>query len=333
MERICRKCNSDIPQYEVNYANTLRMDGYFCEVCEYYHYFNNEQKRPIYRLYLEEGKDKEDVKVLSQQKIKLSKRLSPLRYPGGKTKLIDFMYSEMKTLGNETLYSPFVGGASVELALLDAGLVDKVVLNDLDKHLMNFYRIVFYETKEFIRYIANNPLTISLYETAHQIVLSDFDELTLYTNIEKAFYYLINNRCSFSGIYNAGRMGGKKGNLDKLGARWNEKNISKRIEKLGSLSSKVTLSQIDYKEFIEENAWDNKGMFFIDPPYVEKAKDIYRHAFDIKEHRMLFNFLTTFWESYPASDFFVFYDNHPLLRELLIPEDIEVLARRFSIAN
>lgn len=333
MQLNCEVCTSEIPSEEIKWALSRNQDGCFCEMCEYYQYFKKETERPYYKLFLERSTNRNDKKILNKPDVKLSKRMSPLRYPGGKTRLIDFMYHEVINSNKKRLYSPFAGGASIELAMLDAGVVEEIYLNDLDEHLMNFYEVVFYETDSLIELIVDNPLTIGLYEVAHEVVLNSFKTDEDLTNIKQAFYYLINNRCSFSGIYNAGRMGGKSGDLEKLSSRWNPKNLIKRIERLGELSDSVTLTNVSYQEFIEEYAWDNSGVFVVDPPYVEKAQDIYRHSFDLNEHRTLFTYMTSFNHSHPNVDFFVFYDEHPHLYDLPIPDDVEVLARKFSIAN
>lgn len=330
---ICEYCNNPIPQHEIDYALHLQQDGFFCELCEYYHYFNQDKQRPKYKLFLERSSNQNDIRILNKPKVKLSKRLSPLRYPGGKSRLIDFMYHEVIQSNKKTLYSPFAGGASVELALLEANIVDHIVLNDLDKHLINFYNIAFYSTAQLINQIENNSLTIKLYERAHRAVNSDFNDLANIPKEKLAFYYLINNRCSFSGIYNAGRMGGKNGTLKALSSRWNPKNMISRLEKLNQMSNSVTITNQPYQAYIEKFAWDENGLFIIDPPYIEKAQDLYRHAFDLDEHQTLFTYLSSFWHSHPASDFFIFYDEHPHLYKLPIPDDIEILARKFSIAN
>lgn len=329
----CDYCNSPIPPHEINFAKNNQQDGYFCEVCEYFHYFDVDKQRPQYKLFLERSANQNDVKILKKPAIQLKKRLSPLRYPGGKSRLIDFIYHEVVKTNKKTLYSPFAGGASVELALLDAGVVDQVVLNDLDDHLMNFYQITCQFTNQLIHQIETRPMSAQLYEQAHRIVNTDYKELANEPREELAFYYLINNRCSFSGIYKGGRMGGKNGTLDQLTARWNPKNIVARLKKLRTLSSSIALSKEPYEDFIEEYAWDSDGVFLIDPPYIEKAAGLYRHRFQMADHQTLFLYLSTFWHSFPSSDFFVFYDDHPALHDLAIPDDVEILARKFSIAN
>lgn len=333
MSITCNYCTAIVPQEEIEWAQRRRQGGYFCELCEYFHYFDENRSRPTYKLFLEQSSHYNDHRMLKKPSVKLSKRLSPLRYPGGKSRLIDFMYHEMSQTANQTLYSPFAGGASMELAMLDAGIVDQIVLNDLDLHLMNFYRVCFYEPDKLIDLIDSKPLTTELYETAHHIITHDFNSYSHATREDMAYYYLINNRCSFSGIYNAGRMGGKNGTMKDLSSRWNPKTMRQRIKKLGEFSNRVTLTNSPYQDFIETHAWDDNGVFIIDPPYIEKAQSLYRHAFRLEDHYELFNYLSSFWHSHPACDFFVFYDKHPYLYDLPIPDDVEILARKFSIVN
>ena len=60
---------------------------------------------------------------------------SPLRYPGGKSRLASFIKLAIQNLNSEkiTYIEPFAGGAGIALSLLLDGVVEKVVINDYDK--------------------------------------------------------------------------------------------------------------------------------------------------------------------------------------------------------
>src|SRR5687767_249651 len=60
---------------------------------------------------------------------------SPLRYPGGKTILFPFLLTKIEESGlrDVTYIEPFAGGAGAALALLFNEVVDRIVINDLDK--------------------------------------------------------------------------------------------------------------------------------------------------------------------------------------------------------
>lgn len=325
----CTECHETISPSEIRFATTRQQAGCFCDVCEAFCFFNDAQKRPTYKLLLEKKSTHNETLTPNKPPIKFDKRLSPLRYPGGKTLLIDYTYQQLNQNQCETLFSPFAGGASVELALLQSGVVNHLVLNDLDEHLMNFYHQAIYNTAELITYIDSNPLTIKFYEKSHINVNIPFNPQN--DRIEAAYHYLINNRCSFSGIFKAGRLGGKNGSLQALSARWNPSDIIKRLWKLHALRDRITLTQLDFRSFIETYAWQS-GTFFIDPPYLtDQAHAIYRHAFNHTQHFQLFDTLNQFYHSYPNADFLVYYDNHPDIHNYPIPDDVTIINRKYSI--
>lgn len=330
---ICENCGEHIDPTEISFAQHNNSHGYYCDWCEWFHYFNKQQ-RPKYKLFLEDAQKANDVLILKKSKIKLNKRLSLLRYPGGKSKLTDFIYSELNTEKTKTILSPFAGGASVELSLLQANIAEKIILNDMDDHLINFYNSLFSQSDKMIDYIAHIPLSEELYIKAHDYAMNDQSHSDDKLDPYKAFLYLVNNRCSFSGIYKAGRLGGKKGTIKQLGSRWNPDNLIKRCKQLDALKHRVTITKKDFYEFIDAYAWDDTSTFLIDPPYVtDQANAIYRHAFNYYNHKDLFDILTNLWESHPSSDFLVFYDNHPALYDFKIPNNIQILARKYSIAK
>ena len=66
--------------------------------------------------------------------------LTPLRYPGGKSSMIDYVESilALNNLYGCTYFEPFAGGAGLALKLLIAGMVNKLILNDYDKAIYRF---------------------------------------------------------------------------------------------------------------------------------------------------------------------------------------------------
>lgn len=78
-----------------------------------------------------------------ERMIILPTNLSPLRYPGGKSKLSPLLryIIENRVENNITTYiEPFAGGAGVALELLFSGTVDNIIINDYDKAIYSFWR-------------------------------------------------------------------------------------------------------------------------------------------------------------------------------------------------
>ena len=69
---------------------------------------------------------------------------SPLRYPGGKGKLTEFMKYMIDQLGHSggTYIEPFAGGAGIAIELLLRGVVSRIVINDYDKGIWSFWKAV-----------------------------------------------------------------------------------------------------------------------------------------------------------------------------------------------
>ena len=66
---------------------------------------------------------------------------SPLRYPGGKSKLYYLVSEIIKknfTKGSCTYIEPFAGGAGLALKLLYNGDVKRIILNDFDPAIYSF---------------------------------------------------------------------------------------------------------------------------------------------------------------------------------------------------
>ena len=90
------------------------------------------------------------------------KSLSPLRYPGGKAKVynrvVDFF--KLNKLSSITYVEPFAGGCGLALLLLKNNIVNKLILNDIDKGVYSFWISIFKYNKKFIEIINNVDISI-----------------------------------------------------------------------------------------------------------------------------------------------------------------------------
>src|SRR3972149_5202145 len=87
---------------------------------------------------------------------------SPLRYPGGKRRLVNFMKpiaQENDLLGCQYV-EPYAGGSSIGLALLIEGYVNHIFINDLDRAVYAFWYSVLYKTEKLVQLIAETPVTM-----------------------------------------------------------------------------------------------------------------------------------------------------------------------------
>lgn len=88
--------------------------------------------------------------------------LSPLRYPGSKRRLAKYVGQALRLNGlqPDLMVEPFAGGASVALHLLNAGLVKKIGLMDLDPLISAFWQTVFFDADWLVDQIENVNITL-----------------------------------------------------------------------------------------------------------------------------------------------------------------------------
>ena len=183
----------------------------------------------------------------------ISETVSPLRYPGGKTKAIKQI---LPLLPNEysEFREPFVGGGSVFLAAKQRRNANYII-NDLNFDLFCFWK----HAKE------NNN---SLYEAIKIIKDTKHDGRDLfnyyknndnYTDFERAVRFFVLNRISFSGTVDSGGYSEKAFN-----DRFTFSSIE-RIKSLEEILQNVVIFNKSYEEIIFA---DGENVFiFLDPPY------------------------------------------------------------------
>ena len=99
------------------------------------------------------------------------KNYSPLRYPGGKSRLIDFFVSviEQNNLQGGTYIEPFSGGAAVALALAIDGHMERVVINDYDRSIYAFWYSVLNFTEAFVEKVLQTDLSVEEWKRQKEI--------------------------------------------------------------------------------------------------------------------------------------------------------------------
>lgn len=155
---------------------------------------------------------------------------SPLRYPGGKTKLYEYIHSILKLNGmlGQTYIEPFAGGAGLALKLLLNNDVKRIVINDFDYAIYSFWYCVLHKSEQLCDFVCNIPLTLDEWDKQHYI----YTHQTEYSQIEIAKAILFLNRTNVSGVITGGMIGGRsQSEKYKIDARFNREKIIKKIEK------------------------------------------------------------------------------------------------------
>ncbi|MEK5071706.1 DNA adenine methylase [Sporosarcina sp. FSL K6-1508] len=320
---ICQFCEEE---YCMNEDFDRNKEGFWCDVCDGYTYYDDNALKHQFTLILE---DKEaNQPLFSTPSIKFRKQLSPFRFPGGKSKVVDYLYSFLQNGKTTTLYSPFSGGGSFELAMLDAGVVNKLHMNDLDFGVYSVWWVIMNAPYTLVDKIRTAKPTHKDYFEAQAIIKSDYLGVNM---VEASWATLLVNRLAFSGIAKANPLGGKEGTKNALLARWNREELIKRIEHIHSFSDRITITQENAVEMIQEAYWDHNSSIFIDPPYVAKGKELYNCFYTESDHLLLCGLLDSLHQGMPGADIIVTYDHTPWLQKIYKYPNELIIGRKYSI--
>ncbi|MET7333333.1 DNA adenine methylase [Nonomuraea sp. NPDC005650] len=221
---------------------------------------------------------------------------SPLRYPGGKRQLVPFFVDLLKLNDKSPLdlfVEPFTGGAAVSLHLLAAGLVERVVLADLDPLVHAFWHQACFNTEQLVSDIQAAEVTLQEW---HRLRADPGKTLR-----EKAYACLFLNRTSYSGILQgrAGPIGGQKQQSKyKIDCRFYKDEIVFRLRQIGELAASGRIAAVRRTDvhatvrWVEKSYSESSRLYYFDPPFWDKGERLYRKAFGQKEHERLAKLLT-----------------------------------------
>lgn len=236
---------------------------------------------------------------------------TPLRYPGGKAKIFPYVkkFIESNYEKKPVYAEPFAGGCGLALKLLHKDIVDKIIINDNDYAIFCFWHSILFETDAFIDLVYNAHFSIEEWERQKRIYLNWKNQ----SKLEVGFATFFLNRCNRSGIILAGPIGGKKQDGEYLmNCRFNKENLVQIIVSIKSLKSRIKLHRVDANQFIKyiDARYDNL-LFYLDPPYVKKGKQLYKNHFIERDHRRLAKNILKL-----NNDWIVTYDNTDLIKSI-----------------
>lgn len=193
-----------------------------------------------------------------------------LRFPGGKFYGLKNILPYLK-INHKEYREPFVGGGSIFMA---AEPVKFNWINDVDKDLINFYKIIQNDdTKKQLFELLKN-------ETASKQRHAQIKQFKPKNNVEKAFKFFYLNRTSFSGIMVRPRWGYMIGS-SVTPDRW-----TKIIEPVAQKLKNVNITNLDFRKVLEDKSKfaDSEVLIYLDPPYFDASKNIYNNQFIKKDH-------------------------------------------------
>lgn len=235
---------------------------------------------------------------------------TPLRYPGGKTKMGPFLaelFRANKLVGSEYA-EPYAGGGGAALFMLFRGYAKRILLNDIDPAVASFWRAVTNHSERFARVIEAIPLTVKEWDRQRLGYASPgitFDR-------GFAFFYL--NRTNRSGIMNGGIIGGRaQSGTWRIDARFNRTQLASQVRAIGAMSKQITVTRSDALDFMDSLPRPRMARVFtyLDPPYYGAGQHLYLNSYDAADHQQIARRLRTFRQPWLLT-----YDDCPEIRAL-----------------
>ena len=243
------------------------------------------------------------------------KVLSPLRYPGGKAKIADFIKQVVKDndLLDGVYVEPYAGGAAVALSLLMDEYVSRIIINDKDRSIYAFWYSVLYDTDRLCKLIEETPVTMETWWEQRTFQSVEKKETTDLLTLGFSTFFM--NRTNRSGIIKAGVIGGfdQRGNY-KIDARYRKEDLIARIRRIASYADRIELHHEDAVDFVKHivQVLPQNTILYLDPPYYKKGRGLYMNYYEDADHEKIRDVIT----NVDTFRWVVSYDNSLFIKEL-----------------
>lgn len=241
--------------------------------------------------------------------------LSPLRYPGGKSRIADFVKQIIKdnNLLDGAYVEPYAGGAAVALSLLMDEYVSRIIINDKDRSIYAFWHCVLNETERLCRYIEETPVTMNTWRMQRELQLTDNKKTADLFSLGFSTFFM--NRTNRSGIIKAGVIGGleQTGNY-KIDARYKKEELIARIRRIAAYSDRIELHNEDAVDLVSRisHITPQNTILYLDPPYYKKGRGLYMNYYNDSDHKAIRDVIT----NVDTIKWIVSYDNSSFIKSL-----------------
>lgn len=234
-----------------------------------------------------------------------------LPYIGGKHRIAPRIVERLQTTGADTLVDVFGGSAAVTLAASDAGF-KKIIYNDLDGDLVNFFRVLSDPAMRvrLFRSLRDLPASRKIFEDDYAIYRAGgFSFHNVASPVDRARCTFYRHLFSFGGKTRSGGFAISTGDRQGIKELVRYRNTLRRLSAAGAFFRGVGLENLHFSDAIALYGNRPNVVLFADPPY-DGTEDCYARKFSTADHIFLANQLATC----KASVVLTYYDT-PLIRD------------------
>lgn len=250
---------------------------------------------------------------------------TPLRYPGGKARLSQYVIDLLKLNGltGGHYVEPYAGGAAIGLTLLYLEYVSHVHLNDLNRSVYAFWRSVLDQPDELCAMIEERPITLE-----ERLIQKGVQRDPTASTLALGFSTFFLNRTNRSGILAGGVIGGNAQASEwKIDARYKKDDLIQRILQVSEYASRITLTNLDAAAYIQERLphLPARTLVYLDPPYYTKGKKLYQNHYKHADHAAIAELVSQIQQKWIIS-----YDNVAPITDLYRHYERETFALSWS---
>lgn len=186
---------------------------------------------------------------------------SPLRYPGGKSRVADIIIKQLPSF--DEYREPFLGGGSVFIRQKQLFPMRKFWINDAYYDLFNFWKISQTQVQDLIEKVCELK---QKHENGKELYYFLKPNHNIFNSLELASAFFIFNRITFSGTTLSGGF-----SESAFCGRFTASSIE-RLKPLQNLLENVEITNLDYEKLVAKSG---KNVFiYLDPPYFSAQKSL-----------------------------------------------------------
>ena len=219
-----------------------------------------------------------------------------LKWAGGKGQLLNKirpLYPQ--GLGNQInkYIEPFIGGGAVFFDIISSYKLDKYIINDINKELINTYKAIQQDIHSLLEYLSKitsyyKKLSTEERNLFYYNIRNKYNNILLNSciNVEKAALFIFLNKTCFNGLYRVNR----NNQFNVPAGKYKDPAIYDK-ENLLNISQILQKAEILCGDFATTNNYiDNNTFIYIDPPYRPLTKtssftNYSTYIFDDKEQK------------------------------------------------
>jgi len=229
---------------------------------------------------------------------------SPLRYPGGKSIMTDFLNSfinenDMKSV----IYAePYAGGVGAGINLLLDNKIKRLFINDANIAVYAFWHSLINHPDRFLELFEQTPITLNEWHSQKSIFSNFVNSSEEQDLLPLGFATFFLNRSNRSGILKAGAIGGNSSQSQalatyKIDARFKKELLRNKLLRIIEKRKYIEVFNYDALYFLKyvvktkTSKYQSRILVYMDPPYFCKGSGLYLDYYTSNDHINLANYL------------------------------------------